>query len=110
MRRFLPLLLIAGAAAAVWYFFFRKTVSDDLKKHQGELATNAAIGQIAAQAINYIRPPVQTYSSRGPLDGAIVSLTDLFNGTAIPQDNTPTFRPTFAGDSASFQPGDDFFN
>lgn len=101
MKRFLPFLIIGGAILAVWYWFSRGKKLTDLQQHQGELSTNAAIGQIASSALNFIRPPSQTYSSRGPLDGAIVPLTDLFNGIVLPQNNSPTFRPTYAGDEAS---------
>ena len=101
MKRFLPFIVIGGAILAVWYWFSRSKKLTDLQQHQGELSTNAAIGQIAASALNFIRPPSQTYSSRGPLDGVIAPLTDLFNGTVMPQNNSPTFRPTFAGDEAS---------
>lgn len=101
MKRYLPLLLIVGAIGAVWYWFSRPRKSDALQAHQAELDTNAGIGRLAQMAINYIRPPVQTLSSRGPLDGAVTNLLDLATGNAIPQDNTPTWRPTFDGYSAT---------
>jgi len=100
MKRFLPFLLLAAAAGAIWFWFSRNKKSTPLQAHQNELNTNSLIGQVAASALNYIRPPVQTYSSRGPLDGAIVPLVDLAMGTNLDQGQDVVFRPNAAGDAA----------
>lgn len=98
-----PILLIIAAGAAVWYFMTRKTSL--LGEHLQEQANLQTVGRLAQNASMAARPAVQTYSNRGPLDGAQVSLIDtvLFG---VPDGQDTIFRPTLSGDETTLLPED----
>lgn len=105
MKKLLTILLVlAAAGAAVWYFVRRKS-GGILTDHLNEQQTLQNVARVASKASLLARPPAATYSSRGPLDGAVASLIPMGTGL-LKQGLSMVFRPTASGDPAYVPPED----